>query len=1125
MELSEKRKALLQKLLAGEKSKGETSRLTIPKRAEGQPAPLSYPQRQIWSHSQLADEALIYNEPVTIRRHGDLDRATLERSFTEIVRRHEAWRTVFRWEGDEPLQVVQPPPAHVAIPLVDLGSHPDSESEALRLATEDARQKFDLARGPLYRLRLVRLSEWEHRFFLTLHHLIFDGVSLYRVFLPELVACYDAFTHDRRPVLAELPIQYNDFATWQTMTPVSTEQVSYWEKTLRDLPALALPNDHPRPARQTFAGGTVRFEVPRPTSAALGSLAQKEGATPFMTMVAAFTALLNGYSGQEEIVIGGISGGRNQSETRTLLGCFLNTLVIRTSLRRELSFVEHLARVKSAVLGALAHGEVPFEILVRKFAGKRDPGCSPLVQALIVLEPPLESLGEGWDFSHMDVDMEAAKFDLQLGLDDRGPEGLTGRFIYNRALFEPATIERLTERWLRLLDQLTASPGQSLGALTHAVFAQAKRSPQSIPREWNGRSSDYPRDASIQELFEKQVADARDAVALVSAEKQLTYDELNRRANQLAHRLRKMGVGRDVPVGIFLDRSIEFVVAALAILKAGGAYLPIDPSSPPERLAFLIEETQTKVILAARSVGPPTSISTGRAEVLWIDQENLARGESELDLPNESGGGDLAYIMFTSGSTGQPKGVAVPHRAVVRLVRGTNYATFSPNETFLLLAPTSFDASTFEIFGPLLNGGRLVVMSVGSPSLEEIGAAIREQGVTTLWLTSGLFNAMVDERLSDLRPLRQLLTGGDVLSVAHVEKTLQALPKTRLINGYGPTENTTFSCCHTIERSTLIGTSIPIGRPIANSTAYILNPQLEPVAVGESGELFLGGDGLARGHWRRPELTSEKFISDPFDNEPGARLYRSGDLARWRPDGTIEFLGRRDRQAKMHGFRIELDEIENALRRQSGVRDAAVILRKDSPNEKHLVGYVVGERSAEELREALKNSLPGYLVPSTLVRLEAFPRTANGKLDRGALPAPAEEKTIPIFAPRTPLEKKLAEMWGKVLGLEEVGTRDNFFSLGGHSLLGLRLINQLGQALDEPLSLVLIFEAPTIATLAEVLQSNFPASVARWVGEVEERLLPSCAPIAAPLRRSLGPVVAVNRELRRGRRPDSSKPE
>ena len=911
--MSGTRRALLQRYLNQAKPAG------IPKRKGSGSAPLSYSQRQIWLHSQLAGTALIYNEPITIYRDGTLDVVALERAFTEIVRRHEAWRTTFEWNGDEAVQIVHDAPKQVPIPVVDLRAHPQPEEEALRLATQDAHQPFDLARGPMYRLRLVRLRDDKHRFYITLHHIIFDGVSLYRVLLPELLSLYEAFARNESPRLNELPIQYPDYAVWQrdSIKEIPPDRLLYWKTALADLPVVDLKTDRPRPAVQTYPGAMEIFRVSPETSAALRLLGQTQRAAPFTVIAAAFMTLLHGWTDQEDLVIGGISSGRDRAETLNLLGCFLNTIPIRAEFSKQDRFLDLLGRVRAATLNALSN-EVPFELLVQKFARDRDPSRAPLVQILIVMEPPLDPLPKGWRFAYMDVKAETAKFDLQLGLEDR-EGGFAGSFIYNTDLFERATIESLKSRWLKLLDLIAAAPTRTVGELVASIWQEASRMP---PIEWNGVRTNYPRGTPIHKVFEQQVQATPDAVAVVFGNSQLSYIELNRRANQLARAIQRHGIKRGAPVGVYMERSMEMVVALLAILKAGGAYVPLDPTYPVERLRLMIDDTKAAVILTQSKIKNDIADVARTTTILSVDTESFS-DELDQDVPSQSGPTDLAYIMFTSGSTGTPKGVAVPHRAVVRLVKQTDYASLSPNETFLQLAPISFDASTFEIWGPLLNGGKLVLMPPAPPTLEEIGRAISEHGVTTLWLTAGLFNAMVDERVNDLRPLHQLLAGGDVLSVSHIRKALNVLKNTRLINGYGPTESTTFACCHTIDPNSPLDRSIPIGKPIANTTVYILDSNLSPVPIGTTGELCIGGDGLARGYWRRDDLTAEKFVADPFSRETNARLYKTGDLSRWRDDGTIEFLGRQDGQIKLRGFRIEPGEIEAALKRQEGVQDAA----------------------------------------------------------------------------------------------------------------------------------------------------------------------------------------------------------
>ncbi len=685
---------------------------------------------------------------------------------------------------------------------------------------------------------------------------------------------------------------------------------------------------------------------------------------------------------------------------------------------------------------------------------------------------------------------------------------MTGRFIYNSDLFDHSTIVQLKGRWLQLLDRVAADPKQRLSDLVKSVSALTEQ-PQSYPLpEWNATATDYPRDKTVAQVFEDQVTKQPSATALIFGSDQLSYSELNRRANQLANRLRKLGVTRDMPIGICMERSLEMVTTLLAILKAGGAYVPLDPDYPAARLALIIKQTAMPLIVTKSHLAN-RFVTTNGPRVVSLDTEKI-NDESDANSPNQSHPEDLAYVMYTSGSTGTPKGVAIPNRAVVRLVKSTDYVAFSPDETFLQLAPLSFDASTFEIWGPLLNGGKLVIMSPTPPSLEDIGKAIRQHKVTTLWLTAGLFNAIVDERIDDLRPLRQLLAGGDVLSVTHVKKAVQTLKQTRLINGYGPTESTTFACCHTIDPLASLESAIPIGKPIANTTAYILDSALHPVPIGVTGELFIGGDGLARGYWHNDSLTGEKFVSDPFSTNPGARLYRTGDMARWRNDGVIEFLGRADNQIKLRGFRIEPGEIEFALKQQQGVLDAAVIMREDVPGNRRLVGYVVCEEEAsrqfneENILAALRKSLPDYMAPSAILNLPAMPRTQNGKLDRDALPAPESSPARSerqFVSPKTKLENQLAALWATVLGIDCVSVTDNFFDLGGHSLSGLRLINRLRETIGKSVPLTAIFEAPTVRQMAELLEKQSSG----------ERS-------ASPASRDLQPVIPVNRESRRRQR-------
>ncbi|HEX8150837.1 MAG TPA: amino acid adenylation domain-containing protein, partial [Pyrinomonadaceae bacterium] len=683
------------------------------------------------------------------------------------------------------------------------------------------------------------------------------------------------------------------------------------------------------------------------------------------------------------------------------------------------------------------------------------------------------------------VETGAAKFDLLLSVEEEGEGGLRCLLEYDAELFDEATAERMAGHYRTLLEAVAAEPDMPVAELP-LLTAEEER----LLAAWNRTEADYPSGACLHELFERQAAETPDAVALEYEGGQVSYAELNARANRLARHLRGLGVGPESRVGLCARRSPEMVAAVLAILKAGGAYVPLDPTYPQDRLAFMLEDTGAQVLLTEEALAGRFADAEARVVCLDVCGEAVGREGAEnlgVSMSSEC----LAYVMYTSGSTGRPKGVCVTHRNVARLVKGTDYATFGAGEVLLQLASTSFDAATFELWGSLLNGARLVLMSTQTPTLEELGRALRHYGVTMLWLTAGLFHQMVDERVDDLRGLRQLLAGGDVLSVPHVRKLLEAPGRVRLINGYGPTESTTFACCHPVEDLGRIEASVPIGRPIANTTAYVLDARLRRVPVGVAGELYVGGDGLARGYLKRPGLTAERFIPHPFGDGPGARLYRTGDLARYLADGQIEFLGRADQQVKVRGFRVELGEIEAALRTHPSVRDCVVVTRAQSAGEdKRLFAYVVAEDgrqlSAGELREFIQKSLPEYMVPSAFVTLESLPLTPSGKVDRKALPDPGRpEASSEYEEPRTPAEGVVSALYCSLLGLERAGRADDFFSLGGHSLLATRLASRLREAFGVELPLRAIFEGATVAEVASRAEALAGTASARALPPVE----------------------------------------
>ena len=1050
---------------------------SIPRRAESGAAPLSFAQQRLFFLDQLEPGSSTYNVPRAIRMTGRLEVEALVRALSEIVRRHETLRSTFSGVDGKPVQVIGPPEP-IRFLTVDLRGVPSSEREecARRVVAEEAERPFDLASGPPFRAGLVRLSNDEHILMLTLHHISTDALSA-EILFRELADLYGAFASGRPSPLPDPPVQYADYAQWQRgwlSGEVLENQLSYWRKQLARLPVLELPTDHPRPLAQSFRGARRSISFSSELVDGLKELSRREGVTLYMTLLAAFQVLLLRYTGQEDVVVGSPIANRNRGETEGLIGLFLNTLVLRTDLSGDPSFRELLTRVREVAVQAYAHQDLPFEKLVEELQPDRNLGQNPLFQVVMSLQAasPGPFVLTGLTLEPIPVETTTSKFDLALLAEEQGGS-LDAHLDYSTDLFEHETIQRMLGHFSNILKSVVSDPHRRLSVLE--MLSASER--QQVIFDWNRTEKEYPRDKTLHGLFEEQTERSPDAEAVVFGQQRLSYGGLNERANRLARYLRKRGVGPEVLVGVCVERSLEMLVGLLGIVKAGGAYVPLDPAYPRQRLAFMLEDTRAPVVLTQESLAdslPEGNFERVRLDADWaeIARENGENPESGTTAEN------LAYVMYTSGSTGTPKGVSICHRSIVRLVRGTDYARFGPDEVFLQFAPISFDASTFEIWGALLNGARLAVMPPRLPSLEELGITLERYGVSTLWLTAGLFHQMVDSQIESLRGVRQLLAGGDVLSVPHVEKALRELPDCRLINGYGPTENTTFTCCHTVSRDEPLGASVPIGRPIANTRVFILDRNGQPVPIGVPGELCIGGDGLAREYLKRPELTAEKFVRNPFSGDGERRLYRTGDRVRYRPDGTIEFLGRIDDQVKIRGFRIEPGEVESVLAQHPGVAESIVLAREDTPGDKRLIAYVVAgggaPPSAMQLREFSKSSLPDYLVPSDFVFLAAIPLTPNGKVDRRALPAP--EHTRPeleetFVAPRNTIEQTLARVWGQVLGLERVGVHDNFFELGGDSILAIQII---ARAAREGLRLTprQLFERQTVAELAAVAETS-----------------------------------------------------
>ncbi len=1048
--------------------------------------PASFAQQRLWFLDQLIPGASLYNVPMLFSLQGKLNLPALEQSFNEIVRRHEVLRTTFDTVEGQLVQVIAPK-LKLSLPLVNLQQFPASarETEALRIVWQEIQQPFNLSEGPLLRLLLLQLDEMQYILLIGLHHIVFDEWST-GVLIQELGALYTAYSEGKPAALPELSIQYADFAYWQRewlQGEVLERQLSYWQRQLKDISVLQLPCDRPRPPLQSYRGAIQLFELQQSLLEGLEGLSQQEGVSLFMTLLAAFQTLLYRYTGQLNIAVGSPIANRNRSELEYLIGFFVNTLVFRADLSGHPTFRELLGRVREVTLGAYAHQDLPFEKLVEELQPDRNLSHNPLFQVVFALQnTPMAQLElPGLTLSSLNFETKTTRFDLELylwkysenfrslwGKGWQQAEGLRGVVVYNTDLFEPATIARLRQHFQTLLEGIVANSDARVADLP--VLTALER--QQVLIEWNNTQTDYPADQCIHQLFEAQVKQAPNAITVRFAAQQFTYQELNQGSNQLAHYLRKLGVGPDSLVGLCIERSAVAVAGMLGILKAGAAYVPLDPTYPPERLHWMLADAQVSVVLTQQRSAEP--LAACGAKVICLEQEWSEIAQECEDNPvNLTTADHLAYVIYTSGSTGKPKGVAVPHRAVNRLVCNSNYVKLGASDNVAQVAHLAFDAATFEIWGALLNGAQLV----GIPwdvalSPPEFVTQIRQQAISVLFLTTALFNQIASAVPDAFRSLKYLLFGGEIAEPMRVRAVLQQGPPQHLLHVYGPTENTTFSSWYEVQAVAEDATTIPVGRAIANTQIYLLDADLNPVPIGVPGEIYLGGDGLARSYLNRPELTAARFVPNPFSCQARDRLYRTGDLARYQPNGNLEFLGRLDAQIKLRGFRIELGEIETVLSQHPVVREAVVVVREIA-GDRQLVAYIVADQTpiARDLRNFLQSKLPDYMVPAAFVVLEALPLTPNGKIDRRALPvAVLSDAIAPETTPRTSVEATLVDIWSRILG-RRVGVNDNFFELGGHSLLATQVISRIRNALQVEVPLRQLFETPTIAGLAQYIQT------------------------------------------------------
>lgn len=1074
--LSAAKQALLEKKLRGRLGSGSTGGV-IPKKPAGA-APLSFSQQRLWFLKQLDNDNFSYNIPTALHLRGELDISVLTQAVNEVIRRHEILRTTFEIYDGQATQKIAPE-LRIDIAIQNLSQLPEANraAEIICRARQDGAHTFDLSKGPLLRVNLLSLGAQEYVLLFTLHHIIFDGWSA-AILVEEFATFYRALLENRSATLPSLPLQYADFAYWQRQWLQGErleKHLAYWRKQLEGVPALLeLPTDHPRPSLQSGRGGLYPFHVPKDVVVRLHALSRQQGVTLFVTLLSAFNVLLHRYSGQNDFCVGSAVANRSHPELEALIGLFANMLVLRADLSGNPRFTEFLSRMHAVSLGAQQHQDLPFEKLVEELKPPRDRSYTPYFQIIFLLHnmPAGKWDMPGLAIRNMQLDFGSAKSDLDLHIIEND-EGLAAEFEYSTDLFENATIKRMAEHFQTLLASIVEQPEvrvDDLPLMTRPEYRQLMAWSRAEPAQ-------QPCNGLLHERFEAHAQKQPERPAIVCGAQQLSYGELNQRAELLANQLRARGVGTEVRVGLCAERSVDAIVGILAILKANGVYVPLDPAAPPERINEFLTDCDAALLLTQKHLAArlPLGIATLYAdESADLDNNALEYAVSaKHDAPTSAL--QAAYLIYTSGSTGKPKGVMVSHANAVASTAARFQTYPEPPESFLLLSSFAFDSSIAGIFWTLSHGGRLLIAPEGQhKDPKSLATLIERERPSHLLCLPPLYALLLDgAQTEQMDKLRCVIVAGEACPPSLVGRHYARLPHTQLYNEYGPTEGTVWSSVYAIQaKDGLTDQPVPIGRPIVGSQFFILDARLNLSPIGVPGEIYLGGNGIARAYLQRPDLSAEKFVPNPFD-EAGLRLYRTGDLARRRADGNIEFLGRVDNQVKIRGFRIELGEIEARLLRHPQVKETAVIVRADLPGDKRIVAYIVptNEKEPENLRAFLKQTLPDYMIPTAFVSMERLPLMLNGKLDRNALPSPHIEEQFAkhYVAPQTPFEKQLTEIWAQLLGIERLGIHDNFFDLGGHSLSATQVIVRIRTGLGIDISVAELFNAPTVFELAQVL--------------------------------------------------------